>query len=74
MPNFTVSLDDETHRLVRDHRDVNWSHVVRQAILNKGRELHTWDELLKDSEMTEAEAIEIGRDIKASIARRLGLA
>lgn len=72
MPNMTLSLDAETHRLVRTHKAVNWSEVAREAFRRKARELHMWDEMLAKSKLTDAETVAIGDDMKASILKRLG--
>lgn len=72
MPNMTLSLDEETHRLMRTHKSVNWSEVAREAFRRKARELHMWDELLAKSELTPSDALQAGKDAKASILKRLG--
>jgi len=72
MPNMTLSLDEETHRLMRTHKSVNWSEVAREAFRRKARELHMWDDLLAKSELTEDDALQAGQDAKASILKRLG--
>lgn len=72
MPNMTLSLDEETYDLVKDHPGVNWSHVAREAIQRKAREIHMWDELLKENELTEEDAIRAGDEAKDAILRRLG--
>lgn len=72
MPNLTVSLDDETYELVKNHPEVNWSQVAREAFQRKAREVHMWDELLRESELTDEEAIEAGDEAKEAIVDRLG--
>ena len=72
MPNMTLSVDEETYRLIKDHPGVNWSHVAREAFRRRVRELHTWDVLLSESELTEKDAVKAGNEAKAAILRRLG--
>ena len=72
MPNMTLSVDEETYRLIKEHAGVNWSHVAREAFRRKARELHMWDALLSESALTEADTIRAGNDAKEAILRRLG--
>lgn len=72
MPNMTLALDKETHALVKANPGVNWSQVAREAFRRKARELHLWDALLADSDLTAADARKAGDDSKQAILRRLG--
>jgi hypothetical protein len=72
MPNMTLSIDAQTHRFIQTHKSVNWSEVAREAFRRKARELHMWDDLLANSQLTQAEAVEIGDDIKSAVMKRLG--
>jgi hypothetical protein len=72
MPNMTLSLDPETYELIKNHPGINWSHIARKAFQQKARELHMWDALLKESELTDEDALEAGDDAKKRILRRLG--
>ncbi len=72
MPNLTLSVDDETFALIKSHPAINWSHIAREAFRRKGRELHMWDAMLSESEVTEADARRFGDDAKRGILRRLG--
>lgn len=72
MPNMTLAVDEETHQIIKDHPGVNWSHVAREAFRRKVRELHLWDALLSESELTEEDAVKAGNEAKKAIMRRLG--
>jgi hypothetical protein len=50
-----------------------WSEVARRAMELYARKLSLLDKLLKNSELTEADAMEIGRKIKHGVAKRHGL-
>lgn len=69
---MTLSVDEETHAIIRSHPGVNWSHVAREAFRRKARELHLWDTLLADSKMTTKDALRAGDESKDAILRRLG--
>ncbi len=72
MPNMTLSVDEETYRLIKEHTGVNWSQVAREAFQRKGRELHMWDALLANSQLTDADVVRAGDETKEAILRRLG--
>lgn len=70
MPNMTLSLPDDLHEEIKAHPEIKWSVVVRQALRKELERLHAFDEMLKDSKLTEADAIELGREIRHAAARR----
>lgn len=69
---MTLSLDEETFALIKRHPGVNWSHIAREAFRRKARELHMWNTLLSESELTEEDAVKAGNEAKEAILRRLG--
>lgn len=71
MPNMTLSLDEDTYAVIKNHPGVNWSHVAREAFRRKARELHMWDTLLAESDLTEQEVLEAGDEAKQAILDRL---
>ncbi len=73
MPNITISVSEELYTTIKKHRQVRWSEVARRSMELYARKLSILDKLLKDSEMTEEDAIEIGRKIKHGVAKRHGL-
>ena len=52
---------------------INWSAVAREAIGGKVLVLERMDELLANSKLTEEDTIQLGREIKKGIAKRLGI-
>lgn len=50
--------------------EINWSEVARQAIAEKTRTLERMQRLLNRSQLTEADTITFGREIKRRMARR----
>jgi hypothetical protein len=53
------------------HKEINWSEIARQAIMQKLALLAKMDELLKKSKLTESETIKLGRKVNKKIAERL---
>jgi hypothetical protein len=70
MPNMTLSIPEELHREMRKHKDVRWSEVARRALNRELQRMQIYDRLLKDSQLTEKDALELGRAIRRRETRR----
>lgn len=73
MPNMTLAIPEEVHRIMKRYPEISWSHVAREAIVAYAKRLERLDELAKHSKLTEQDVEEIGREVKKGIARRHGL-
>ena len=73
MTNMTLAVPKELHGIMRKHKEIRWSEVARQAMLEKARKLELMDKLLAKSELTEKDSEEIGNKIKHSMAKRHSL-
>lgn len=73
MPNITISVSEELYTTIKKHKQVRWSEVARSAMALYAKKLSLLDKLLKDSELTEEDAIEIGKKIKRGMTKRHGL-
>jgi hypothetical protein len=71
MTNMTLALPEDLHRKMREHPEVKWSEVARQAIVRELDRLMVYDRLLAGSKLTEKDAVEIGRKINRAASRRL---
>ncbi|MGQ0536229.1 MAG: hypothetical protein ACT4PT_09165 [Methanobacteriota archaeon] len=70
MPNMTFSLPDKLHQEMRAHPDIKWSEVARRAIQEEVERIHVYDRLLAGSNITERDAVEIGREIRRGRPKR----
>jgi hypothetical protein len=70
MPNVTFAVSEELHREIRKHKDVRWVEVARRALAREVNRLHIYDRLLAHSQLTETDAIEVGRSIRRRESRR----
>jgi hypothetical protein len=70
MTNVTLAVPKELHEEMRKHPEVRWSEVARLAFQREVRRLHVIDRLLANSRLTEEDAVDIGRKIRRSAARR----
>jgi len=73
MTNMTLAVPEDLHRTMQKHKEIKWSEVARQAIMEKARKLELMDKLLAKSELTEGDAERIGHKIKHGMAKRYGL-
>lgn len=70
MPNITISVSEELYSTIKKHKQIRWSEVARRAMQIYAKKLAMLDKLLEDSEMTEEDAIELGKKIKHGMAKR----
>ncbi|MFA6887895.1 MAG: hypothetical protein WC254_00180 [Candidatus Woesearchaeota archaeon] len=70
MTNVTFAVPENLYTIIRKHKDIKWSEVVRQAMWEKAKKLELMDKLLANSELTETDANEIGNKIKKGIAKK----
>ena len=54
---------------MRKHKDIKWSEVARKALWEKAKRLELLDQLSINSEMSEQDALEIGKKINEAIAK-----
>ncbi|HIH50500.1 MAG: hypothetical protein ABSE71_03690 [Candidatus Micrarchaeaceae archaeon] len=73
MPNITISVSEELYTSIKRHKQIRWSEVARRAMQMYAQKLALLDKLLEDSEMTEKDAVELGKKIKHGMAKRHGL-
>jgi hypothetical protein len=73
MTNMTLAIPEDLHKIMKKHSEIKWSEIARQAIWNHARKLELMDNLLSNSELTEKDALLLGRKIKKGIATQHGL-
>ena len=73
MSTLTLAVSTKLKQEMRELKGVNWSEETRQFLqerIKRLKALQKLDELTKDSKLTEEDVIELGRKIKAGIAKR----
>jgi len=73
MPNITLSVPDEVHKIIKKHREIRWSEAIRAMLEKRLEDLEVMDDLTKNSKLTMKDVEEIGAKIKRGIAKRHGL-
>lgn len=70
MVSVTLSVPEDLKLEMDSHPELNWSEIARQAIKNKLDILKRMDSLLANSKLTEQDAIELGRKVNKSAAKK----
>ncbi len=70
MPTITLSVPEDLKQEMEDSREINWSEVARDAIKNKIAQLKILKTITSKSELTEKDALELGRKINESLHKR----
>jgi len=73
MTNMTLAVPEDLYRIMEKHKEIKWSEVARQAIWDKARKIELMDKILSKSQLTEKDALEIGKKVKEGIAKKHGL-
>ena len=70
MVNVTLAVPEELKSEMDKHPEMNWSEIARQAIREKLAILKRMDELLVKSKLTEKDALDIGKKVSKSVAKK----
>ncbi len=73
MTNMTLSVPEDLYEIMQKYREIKWSEVARQALWIKAKKLQLMDKLLAKSELTEEDALQIGKKVNTEIAKRHGI-
>jgi len=71
MVNITLSIPDDLKEEMEKFPEMNWSVIARAAIKQRIIMLQKFIEFAKDSELTEEDAIKLGREVNKKAAERL---
>ena len=70
MPNITLSIPEELHKVVKEHSEIKWSEVARRAMWMQANKLKLMDTIAKKSKLTEKDIEDIDHKIKAGLLKR----
>lgn len=68
--NFTVRMDDELKQRIKEHPEINWSHIIREHVRSVLDDIEQMDQLATDSHLTEADIEDLAAMIDAAAAER----
>jgi len=66
----TISVPDELKNEMSKFPETNWSAVARKAIVERIKFLEKMDKTLAKSELTEEEAVLLGRKVKSVVSKK----
>ncbi|OPX62204.1 MULTISPECIES: hypothetical protein [unclassified Methanoregula] len=67
MPNITLSLPEDVHRIVKAHSEVRWSEIARRAIEDYAKKLALLDAITKHSAVAEEDITALDYKVKEGI-------
>ena len=76
MASVTLTIPEDIKSELKRFSWINWSEVAREAFLKRLKRdeaFKRFDEILKNSEMTDELALRLGDELKKRVAKRHGL-
>ena len=70
MVNMTLAVSKELKNQMDEFPEINWSEVARQAFKDKIKDMAFLKEFKENSNLTEDEALDLGRKVSKSLAER----
>ena len=70
MSNLTLSVSQELKEKMEEFKDVNWSAVAREAFMQKISDLEFLREFKSRSELTDEDALHLGREVNKRLSER----
>ena len=67
---MTLSVPKELKTLMDQFPEINWSEVARKAFREKVEDLRFLKEFTSKSELTEEDALELGRKVNRALSKR----
>ncbi len=68
MTNITLAISDELKKELQKHQEVNWSAVIRRAMIEHLRNVRIAEAIAQKSKLTEKDVAEISKIIKKDMA------
>ncbi len=71
MPNLTISIPSKLREELSEFKIMNWSEVAREAFEKKIVQLRVLESFSKDSELTQEDALKLGRKVNEALSKRV---
>jgi len=65
-----INIPEEMKDAIEKSKNINWSRIARIAILEKIKQLEFLKHFKSDSELTEEEALNFGREVNKKAAKK----
>ena len=70
MVTMTLAVPDDLKRKMDRFPEMNWSEVARQAFTKRVEQMAILKKFARESEMTEEDAVRLGRELKRGALKR----
>ena len=67
---MTLAVPSELKNKMETFPEINWSEVARQAFMQRIKDLEFLRKFKSDSNLTEEDALKLGRELNKNLARR----
>jgi len=71
MPNMTLSIPEDLHRIMKKHSELRWSEIARRAITEEVRKIQLVEKIASKSKLTMEDIEEINKKIKRGLYSKL---
>ncbi len=71
MPNVTLSVPREVHKLMRKHSEIRWSEIARRALIKQVKKLELMDKIASKSKLTMKDIDRINEKVKSNLYKKL---
>lgn len=68
--NFTVRMNEDLKERMKDHPEINWSHVVREHVRSMLDDVERMNQLASESQLDEVNVEELATMIDTAAAER----
>lgn len=72
MPNMTIAIPDELHKIMKKHNHVKWSEVARQGIWTYVKKLEIAEKITSNKKFTKRDVEDLNILIKKEIESSTG--
>ena len=73
MVNITLTVPEDLKSEIQKHKEVNWSAVMRNAMIEHLRKIHIAEAIASKSKLTVKDVAELDKLVKKGIAKSHGL-
>jgi len=73
MVSMTLSIPEDLKKKMDKFPEINWSEIARQAIIQRINDFVFMKEFVKDSTMTEEDALRLGKLVNKAMAEKYNL-
>jgi hypothetical protein len=70
MVSITLCVPEDLKKEMDSFPEMNWSEIARGAIKNRIEMMKRFREFTKDSELTEEDAIRLGREVNKGLSKK----